>query len=282
MFIIAALGFFWRRLGRPFDGVFVTELVTMIGAPALIFSTLVELQLQPAILADMALASVIALLGFMALGAAALWATGQPLRVFLPALTFPNTGNMGLPLCLFAFGQEGLAYGIVFFAASAILQFVTAPIIAMGEVSLRRLARLPVVHAVLISVAVLAAGWEVPAWILNTTGLLGDATIPLMLMALGVSLSQLRLTTVPRAALLAVLRLGMGAGIALALGWLLDLGPVARGVLLIEAAMPAAVFNYLFAQKYDTRPGEVASVILLSTILSFLTLPLLLSVAMGL
>ncbi len=282
MFVIAAVGYFWRRLGRPFDSLFVTELVTLVGAPALIFSTLVELRLEPAILMEMTAAVLLAIGGFVVVGSAALRLAGLPLRVYLPSLVFPNAGNMGLPLCLFAFGQEGLAYGIVFFATASILHFIAAPAIAMGTVDLRRLARLPVVHAVLISAVVLAAGWEVPEWILNTTSLLGDATIPLMLMALGVSLSQLRLTTIPRAAALAVLRLGMGAALGLALGWALDLGPVARGVLLIEATMPAAVFNYLFAQKYDTRPGEVASVILLSTLLSFLTLPLLLAAAMAL
>ena len=121
------------------------------------------------------------------------------------------------------------------------------------------------------------AGAEVPAWLYNATDLLGGMTVPLMLLTLGVSLASMRVKTFRRASALAVLRLAMGVAVGVALAEFFAFEGVARGVLIIQCAMPPAVFNYLFAQTYRREPEDVAGVIVLSTLVSFATLPLLLS-----
>jgi predicted permease len=189
---------------------------------------------------------------------------------------FPNAGNMGLPLCLFAFGEEGLTLAIVFFAVFSIAQFTIGVSIAAGDLSLKRLLRMPLPYAVLLSMPFVATQTPAPAWLANTLELVGGLTIPLMLLALGVSLARLQVSSLGRSALLAGLRLGGGVLIGVALGWILDLEPAMRGVFIIQCAMPVAVFNYLFAQLYGRKPEEVAGAIVLSTGVSFLTLPLLL------
>jgi hypothetical protein len=200
---------------------------------------------------------------------------GLPNHSYLPAVVFSNSGNMGIPLALFAFGQTGLALAVVYFAFSATLQFTAGVSIAAGTANLRHLVRLPVVYAVLGSVLVIVTGIPVPPFIANTLEILGGLTIPLMLLALGVALASLTVRALPRNLFLSLVRMLGGFAMSFLVGWALDLPPMARGVLLIQASMPVAVFNFLFAQYYQRRPDDVAAMVIISTLLSFGTLPFL-------
>jgi len=276
IFICAGIGFAWARLRRPFESDFVTALVTTVGAPFLVFSSLTRLPLAVATVAEMIGATLLAFTGFTLLGIGVLRAARLPLRSYLPALMFPNAGNMGLPLCLFAFGEPGLALAVVFFAVSATLQFTAGVGIAAGSTDLRRLLRLPLIYAVIAALAVVATGVRVPGWLANTADMIGGLTIPLMLFALGVSLARLQIGSLGRSLALSLVRIVGGAGLGFGIGWALGLSDAARGVLAIQSAMPVAVFNYLFAQLYQREPAEVAGMIVLSTLISFATLPALL------
>jgi len=276
VFVCAGLGYLWARLGRAFDTNSVTALVTTIGTPCLILSTLTRLEVSPAAFADMALAAILALAVFAALGVVVLRAVKLPFHTYLPALMFANTGNMGLPLCLFAFGQAGLALAIAVFTISAIGQFTIGALISSGHVSLGRLARTPVLYAVALALAFMLTGTQPPRWLANTVELIGGLTIPLMLFALGVSLARLRVQSFGRSLGLALLRLASGLAIGLLVAEALGMSGIARGVLILQSAMPVAVFNYLFAQYYNRTPEEVAGIVVLSTVITFALLPLLL------
>ncbi len=279
--IAAGLGFAWGRLGAPFDTPMVTRLVFNIGTPALVFDALTRLDPDPAAFGLLALAAALAIGVFAAVGAAVLSLAGLPRRSFLPALMFANTGNMGLPLCLFAFGPEGLSLAVGVFVVNAVLQFTAGALISAGTTSLGRLARTPVLYAVAVALPLMLGGVELPEWIARTTELLGGMMIPLMLLSLGVSLARLEVRSLPRAGALGALRLGMGLAVGLGLAWAFGLEGTARGVLVIQCAMPVAVFNYLFASLNQRRHEEVAGTIVTSTVLSFVTLPGLLWVALG-
>lgn len=278
--VCAAIGFGWARLGRPFDSTFATSLVTLVGTPALVGSTLTRYRLDPAGLGEIGLAALAAFACFALIGLVVLKALRLPLPVFLPSLVFPNAGNMGLPLCLFAFGDAGLALAIVYFAIFSVLNFTIGPAIAAGSFAPGRLLRLPLIYVVAAAIAVDLLGIELPAWFANSLQLLAGLTIPLMLIALGVSLARLKVANLWRSAGLSVLRLALGIGVGLGLGAAFGLSDRARGVLLIQSAMPVAVFNYLFAAVYGRAPGEVAGLVLLSTLISFVSLPLLLLLAL--
>jgi predicted permease len=129
------------------------------------------------------------------------------------------------------------------------------------------------IYAVGLAVAVLASGATVPGWIWNTTEILGGFAIPLMLVTLGASLAELRVSKIGRGVALACCRLGIGFGVGVGIAALLDFSGVARGVLVLQCAMPAAVFNYLFAQRYSRAPEEVAGIVVISTLLAFALLP---------
>jgi len=188
---------------------------------------------------------------------------------------FPNTGNMGLPLALFAFGNEGLALAVVYFACTATLQFTLGISLASGSVSIRRLLRTPAIYAVVISLLILTLDLDVPRWADNSLAVLGGLTIPLMLLTLGVSLAQLHVAAIGRNASLAVVRLVGGLIVGVVVASVFDLPRVAAGVLIIQSAMPVAVFNFLFAKQYGRAHTDVAAMIVISTFLSFVTLPIL-------
>lgn len=276
VFLCPALGWAWVRAGRSYDRELITVLIADIGAPCLVFSRLVALDVEPRAMAEMALAAAVSVAIFALAGIAVLRAAQLPLHTFLCPLVFGNQGNMGLPVCLFAFGQEGLALGIAYFSVTATLQFTAGISIWSGRLSVGELARTPLIHAVVLAVAVLVSGREVPAWIWNTTEILGGFAIPLMLVTLGVSLAELRVARIGRSVALSLCRLGIGFAVGVALAALLDLEGVARGVLILQCAMPAAVFNYLFAQRYGRAPEEVASIVVISTLMAFAGLPFLL------
>ncbi len=280
VFLTAAGGYVWTRAGQPFDHAFVTRLITSIGAPALVFSTLANTALPFDTGARMAMAAAVCLLAMAAVAALVLRLAGMPMKVYLPSLTFPNIGNAGLPVCLFAFGQQGMAMAMVFFAVTSASQFTLGPAIAAGELDLRALLRVPLLYAVAAAVAVLALGWKLPLWLSNTLTLVSGLTIPLMLLSLGAALAELRAPNMMRATALSALRLGLGAACGWAVAAAFGLEGAARGVVVIESSMPAAVFNYLFARMYDNRPDEVAGVILVSTLMSAFTLPLVLMAVM--
>lgn len=274
--VCAGIGYLWARLKRPFETEFVTALVVTVGTPCLVASTLLRLSVDFAALSDMALAALVifAIVGIV--GAAGLRAVGLPLHSYLPAILFPNAGNMGLPLCLFAFGDPGLALGIVYFAVSSVLQFTIGVGLAAGTVAPGHLARIPLIYAVAISLFMMATGTTLPVWISNTIGLLGGLTIPLMLIALGVSLARLRIASLKLSLAIALARLLLGFLVGVGVARLFSMDGAMAGVLIMQSAMPVAVFNYLFAQMYKRAPEEVAGAVVLSTFLSFASLPLLL------
>ncbi|WP_374369301.1 AEC family transporter [Dongia sp.] len=274
--VVPAIGFIWAKSGNTFDNRFITQLVTNIGTPALTADALTRIHMETSTLLEMAGLTVLCFLGFALLGVIVLRVMGLANHSYLPALMFPNTGNMGLPLALFAFGDEGLAFAVVFFAISITAQFTIGMSLAAGSFSIGRLLRMPMIYAIIAALFVLATGAEVPPYIGNTLQLLGGLTIPLMLLALGVSLAQLRVTRLPRNLFLSLVRLVGGATIGFLVGYFSGASDLAIGVLMIQSTMPVAVFNYLFAQYYNREPADVASMVVITTALSFVTLPVLL------
>jgi predicted permease len=276
LLISSAVGFAWTRLKRPFDMGFVTRLIMDVGMPFLIVSSLATTGVERGALADVGLAvicllAVVALVGFLLLRL-----LRMDVRAFLSSILFPNTGNMGLPLCLFAFGREGLSLGLVFFAATSITHFTFGLALVSGSAHPRQFLTNPIVWSTAIGLGFLLTGWKLPTWVANTADIMAGLAIPLMLLALGVSLANLKTHAAAKSAILTVARLGIGFGLGLLAAEVFGLTGVARGVLVLQSTMPVAVFNYLLAERYGREPDAVAGAVVASTIVSFVTLPLLL------
>jgi malate permease and related proteins len=264
------------RCGRPFETATLTPLVVDIATPCLIFATFAKTSISPASFATVALASAAAIGCFALVGTAVLSLTGLPVRTFLPALTFPNNGNLGLPLALYAFGQEGLGYAIVFYAICMIGQFTVGQAIAAGAANWRGMLRMPLIYAVALGAAQSLWDLPLPGWLTQTIALIGGMTIPLMLLMLGASLARLPVETFGLAALLAGLRIGLGVAIGIVITLVFGLDGSARAIVILQCAMPPAVYNYLFAQRWNNQPEQVASVVVVATLASIVSVPTLL------
>ncbi len=278
--ICVIIGWTWKKKGYDYDANFVSRVVTNIGAPCLAFSTLVQSGMESDAFFRMAAACVVTMVFFAMIYALFLKIGGYSQRAFLPALTFANTGNIGLPLCLFAFGDEGLAMAIAYFTVNAVILFTGGVAISAGTSSLKGVLKLPILYGVVAAFVFTLSDTAVPVWVGGTASLVGGMMIPLMLITLGVSLADLKVASLPRSTLMSVMRLAVGFGVGVATANLFGMEQVERGVLIIQCAMPVAVFNYLIALRYDNEPAEVAGTVVISTALSFATLPLLMAYVM--
>ncbi|HET7131997.1 MAG TPA: AEC family transporter [Gammaproteobacteria bacterium] len=280
VFAIAGIGYLWRQLGAPFDLAFVTRLIMNLAGPCLVFDSLANLTLPPQQFVAMVGASIALLAVTAVLAFAVLKVLKLPLPSYLPALTIGNTGNLGLPLCLFAFGEAGLGLAVAVYVTNSVAQFTLVPLLQTRQPLVKTLLTTPVIYGAVAGALALAYGAGLPKWLDNTAQLLGGLMIPLMLLALGYTIGGLRTHNLPRALGLGATRLAIAFAAAFGVARLLHLSGVAQGVLLLQGTMPAAVFTYLFAARYERDADDVAGIVLISTLLAALLLPLLVSYAL--
>ncbi|MFQ1701002.1 AEC family transporter [Loktanella agnita] len=277
VFLLAAVGFVWVKLGFEYRVQFVTRMAMTLAVPCLIFTALMETKIDPAALADLSLAAFVAYALVMIVSFVVVKLGELETRTYLAPLIFGNTGNLGLPLALFAFGQTGLGYAVVVFAVMAILSFTIGIWMVAGSGSLKRVAQEPLVAATLLGAVFLWQGWETPDFLTNTLTLIGQMAIPMMLITLGVAVARLETAALTQALVLSLIKVavcvGAGWGAALVFG----LGPVATAVLIVQLATPVAVTSYLLAEKYGADAQPVAGLVVVSTLLSVATLPLILA-----
>ena len=282
VFALAAIGYGWRRLGVPFDREFITRITLNVSGPCLIVDSLSRLETPGRGFLLMIGAAIAMWVATVGAGAVVLKLSGLSQRSFLPALTIGNTGNMGLPLCLFAFGQEGLGLAVAVYVTNSVGQFTLTPMLQSGTSPWRTLLTSPVVYGAAIGAIVLGFDLSLPDWIASTINLLGNLLIPLMLIALGHTLGALYARRLPFAFGWGAARLVLGFTVAWLVAEVAGLDGVAKGVLILQGTMPAAIFNYLFSARYNRDPDDVAGIVLMSTLLSVVTLPLLLAYVLSL
>lgn len=277
VFLLAGIGFAWVRLGYDYDTAFVTRLAMTLAIPALIFTALARGDIDPGIAGKLALAALAAYLAVLG----AIWgicrALGLGLRTYWAPLSFGNTGNLGLPLALFAFGEIGLGYAVVVFSVGAMVQFTLGIMIVAGTANPLRALKEPMVAATLIGGLFLWQGWAVPLVALNTLDLIGQMGIPLMLLTLGVAVARLRPKGLLPVAGLAVAKLAVCVALSLGIGVAFGLDRVALGALVVQLATPVAVTSYLLAVKYGADAPPVAGLVVVSTVMSVFSLPLILA-----
>lgn len=273
------VGFGLAKLKLPFDNKMITMLVSSVGYPTLIISHLAAghvafddfLEMMAGALAMVACFGVIAF-GFLSL-------VGLPRRTFLAPMILNNVGNIGFPICMLAFGAAGATYAIAFLAVVLVGVFTIGMWLPMGKVELRDLARKPVLYAVVIALILMGTETRLPTPIDQTFTILGGLAVPLLLLTLGHTLATLRTGSLWRGCYLALFHLAMAGGVAFALAHLFGFAGVARGVFVLMCMMPASVATYLWVDMYDPdHAPDVAGFIVISTVLTVVVLPLVLTV----
>lgn len=278
VFILATIGFVWVQAGFEYRVEFVTRLAMTLSVPCLIFSALMKSEVEPEALATLSLAALVAYV----LVSIVLFAVVKVMRIsvsmFLAPLIFGNTGNVGLPLALFAFGEIGLDYAVVVFAVMAMISFTFGIWLVSGGGSLLKVVQEPMVAATLLGALFLWQGWETPEVLTNSIDLVGQIAIPVMLITLGVAVARLETKAMGQAVFLALVKAAVCAGCAFVAAAWFALDPVAGAVLILQVATPVAVTSYMIAEKYGQADAQpVAGLVVASTLLSVITLPLILA-----
>lgn len=272
--LLGAIGFLWVKTGHEYRMEFITRLSMTLSVPALIFTALMKTEIDPQALTAVTLAAVVAYGALTIILWAVVTLLGLERRTYLAPLIFGNTGNVGLPLALFAFGEAGLGYAVVIFAVMLVWSFTFGIWLVSGGGSLLRLVKEPAMGATLLGAVFLWQGWQTPLWLTNSLTLLGQIAIPLMLITLGVAVARLTPGRLGRAVWLAVMRGGLTVAVAVAVGRYFALDPVAFAVLVLQVSTPVAVTSYMLAEKYGADADAVAGLVIASTLLAVITLPL--------
>ena len=276
VFFVIGVGYYLGKKDPNFDTKFITNFAGNIGTPAMIFYTITTTGITLDIFIEYFIYALIIIGGFSLVGLLFLFILKKDVISELPPLILPNTGNMGIPICLFAYGTAGLGVASAITSVIILLHFTLGVLLAKKSFSFEILIKNGPIYAILASIAFLYFKWDVPGYIENTTFLLTYTTIFLVLMSLGIALSRLKVVSWTHASILGSVRVIIGPIIGFSLIKFLNLNGFFAGVLLIQSAMPSAVLTYLVGSMYSERKvvDNIASVIVSSTLMSFITIPI--------
>ncbi|WP_221074630.1 AEC family transporter [Agarivorans aestuarii] len=273
LIIIVVLGLIYGRKHRP-DISAANRMNMEIFCPALIFSVLANTQLELADYSELLLASIWVVLGSGLVLLPLIKPLGLKARTFLPPMMFNNAGNLGLPLIILAFGEAAMPIAVILFVVEMVLHFSVGLYFIDTKAKLLSTLRIPVIVAAIAGIVWGALDLSLPKVIATPIEMLGQISVPLMLFTLGVRLIDVDLKD---------WRIGMIGAIACPLSGLLcafiaiatlPLNSLQQSCLILFAALPPAVLNFIIAEQYQIEPQRVASIVMLGNIASLVFIPL--------
>ncbi len=273
------VGYLYARL-RPVNMTAVNRLTMEVFSPALLFSVLSDESFNIMDYQPLALAATLILLGSGVIVLPLIRLFGINAKTFVPSMMFVNAGNMGLSVALFAFGEIGMPAAVLFLMITAILNFTLGIYIVSQHTAWLSLLKTPLIQATLAGLVVSVTRVEVPTLLLTPIEMLGACAVPMMLLSLGVRLTDIDLTHWKIGLVGALVRPVSGALMFLLVRPWFTLTPIQAGGLLIFAMLPPAVVNYIIAEQYQQEPHKVAAIVMLGNVMSFISLPIALAFAL--
>ena len=281
VFLLAAIGYFWVKLGFEYRVEFVTRLAMTLAVPALVFTSLTQNTINPKFLTEMIIVVCMAYAVVSVLALIFTFIFKLDLRTFLMPLISGNTGNLGLPLCFLAFGKDGLGYAVIVFAFTSIVAFTFGLWVVSGTRSFKQPLKEPLVPATILGLLFMFYGWEIPKILTNSLNLISQMAIPLMLITLGVAVARLKTQLAFKTLGISISKIMIGTIAGITVGYQFSIPYEAFAVLIIQMSMPVAVTSYLLAEKYGANSEEVAGLVVVSTFLTTFTAPVVLSVLLS-
>ena len=282
VFFIVGIGYFLGKQKSDIDTTFITNYSANFGAPALFIFAITSSGVTYDVFSEYFIYSVIALCCFAITGVFFLFFMKKDIYRELPPFFLPNTGNMGIPICLFAYGSLGMGVAAAISSLVVLLHFTANIFLASKKFDIKIILKSPSTYAVIISVMFLYYDIEMPKYALNTVMLLGYTMIVLILMSLGVSLTQMKVFSIRSSLISSIGRVIFGPIIGFSLIKIFNLSGYAAGVLLIQSAMPSAILTYLIASMYSPKKivDNISSMIVVSTLMSLITVPIIVFIAL--
>lgn len=275
IFGLILLGYFYARFYAVSMRA-TNELNMRIFVPALVFDALTQRNFDITAHPWLLLAAAIVVLGSGLLSWPVARACKQPISGFVPPMMFNNCGNMGLPVALLAFGEAGLQLALILFLVSNMLHFTLGVRIVSGHTDIKRVFFNAVNIATLAGLALSLNHIAVPEMIGIPVEMAGEVAIPLMLVSLGIRMADFNGSLIKLGLLSGLLCPAVGLISAYIAVLILPLNPFEEKLLILFAAMPPAVLNYLFADLYSKSPEAVASSVIVGNAISIVVLYLVL------
>jgi len=277
VFFVVGIGYYLGKNNPKINTSFITNFAANVGTPAMIIYALTSTGISFEIFKNYFGYYLIAIIAFTITGLFFLFflRTKDIVRE-LPPFIMPNTGNMGLPICLFAYGSQGLGVAAAISALIILCHFTIGIFLADRKFNINVILKNPPFYAIIVSVFFLYFKIEIPQFVENTTFLLMYATIFLILMSLGIALTRLKVFSFKKAFISSIGRVIVGPIVGLLLIKYFKLEGFAAGSLLIQCSMPSAVLTYLVGSIYSPKKivDSIASMIVVSTVMSFITIPI--------
>jgi len=279
IFVIVAAGYFYARRHKPEMAV-ANRLNMDVFVPALVFSALAGKSFDLAEFGPLALGGLIVLLGCGLLAWPAARLMGVQWKTFVPPMTFNNAGNMGLPLAVLAWGEAALPAAVILFMIENTLHFSLGARMLDKDARVLTLWKIPVVAATI--AGLLVSYFNLALWgpLLTAVKMLGDIAVPLLLFSLGVRMTDVRFSRLGVPLVGAFLRPALGAGIAWGCVQMLGLQGTQAAMLIVFGALPPAVLNFLFAERYQQEPERVAAIVLIGNLSALIVLPIALALVL--
>ena len=274
VFLVIGIGYWYGKKDPKFDTKFITTFAGNFGLPAIIFYSLTTTNISIELFLRFSYYITLYVMVFSIIGLVILKILNKDIYRLLPPLILPNTGNMGMPLCLFAYGKLGLAIATAATAMILVFHFSLNILLASKKFSIKPLLKCTPVYALLVSLVFVYYKIPAPKFLENATFLIGYSTIFLVLMSLGVALSKLKVFAFKETLIYSIIRVVVGPIVGIAFVKFFNLTGVEAGVMFIQASMPSAVLSFLVSEIYSPRKisNSIASTVALSTFMSFFTL----------
>jgi len=273
IYAIVAVGYGYGRWKKP-DMTFANQLNMDVFVPALVFAALASKSFDITQNLPLLFGATVVVLGTGLLAWPVARMLGVASNTFVPPMMFKNSGNMGLPLMVLAFGESALPAAVVLFVTENFLHYALGVWLLDHRARLWNLWRVPVIAAALAGLAVSLLHfplWQ-PLWL--GVKLLGDVSIPLLLFSLGVRLTDSRHADWKISMVGAITSPAAGVLVALLVNLALGLTWRDAAMLILFGALPPAVLNYIFAERYRQEPDRVASIVLIGNVASLAIIPL--------
>lgn len=282
VFFIVGIGYLLGKKSPNLDTSFITNYAANFGTPALVIFAVLSSGVTYSIFAEYFIYSLIAIILFAIIGILFLIPMKKDFIRELPPFILPNTGNMGIPICLFAYGSLGMGVAAAISSVVILLHFTLNVFLANKKFDIKVIIKSPSFYAILLAVFFLYFEIKTPTFVLNTVMLLAYGMIVLILISLGVALTKLKVFSFKSSAISSIGRVIIGPIIGFILIKIFNLSGFAAGVLLIQSSMPSAILTYLIASMYSPKKivDNIASMIVVSTLMSLVTVPITVFIAL--
>jgi len=276
VFFIVGIGFLLGKKNPNFDTSFITTYAGNFGTPALVIFAISAGGVTFDVFKEFFFYSLILLSVFGIVGLIFLILMKKDYIRELPTFILPNTGNMGIPICLFAYGELGMGIAAAISSLVVLLHFTLNIFLAKRAFDFQTIFKSPAFYAIIVTVLFLYFEQPFPQFVMNTVMLLAYGMIVMILMSLGVALTQMKVFSFKDAVITSTGRVIIGPIIGLAVIKLFDLSGVSAGVILIQSSMPSAILCYLVASMYSPKEivDNISSTIVVSTVMSLVTIPI--------